>query len=203
MKISITNLLLHLVLLTPLCSSDSSINPNDFCKLSVEKDCSIRNAPHIFQCGQGMCARNQTECNEFLREKKATKTYRVPLFINAMNFLVDYSQKRLKDNIMRFESSIKSCSQTAYEWQPSQACLRGRHCFQYQIEYVKSKLVFYIQRKRVLRQVDCPCPKYSSYVCGRNYCSLNKETCENTYSMKNKSELFGIKKCVNNFILID
>ena len=44
-----------------LCSEISKINSNNFCKLA-DQECTKRNAPNIFQCGPGVCARNETEC---------------------------------------------------------------------------------------------------------------------------------------------
>ena len=100
----------------------------------------------------------------------------------------------------------------AFEWQPRDTCIRGRSCLKSHIEFVKSKLVFYIQKKKVLKQADCPCPQSRPYLCGgrqSSYCSLSKEACDsfiNKYKQMNSKErgqLFAIQKCGNDFTIID
>ena len=199
------NFLIFLALMSPLCCiSGSRIDSENFCKLA-ENDCSQRNAPHIYQCGSKICARNETKCNEYLAEKNGLETNSLSLFARALSFLRNNYDKR-------FESNLKNCSQTAYEWQSSDMCIRGRNCLQSRVEFVKSKLVFYIQKKKVLTKVDCPCPKNKPYICGgrqSSFCALSKQACDSfIYKIKNKnsnkgSGLEAIQNCENDFTLID
>lgn len=204
--------LILLALISPLRSSIVSMNSNDFCQ-SFEEECSRQNAPHIYSCGPGVCGRNQTECIEYLRQEIGLKRSHFSFFNSLTNFFANIKAKRSENNFMRFKSAIKGCPQTehetAYESQPSDICKRA-HCFQYQLKFVKTKLFFYIQKKKVLKQIDCPCPELKPHQCvsgQHKYCSLSKETCDSfrytNKKMNSTAELVGVKNCGQSYILIE
>ena len=111
------------------------------------------------------------------------------------------------ESIVSFDSNVP-----AYEWQTGDVCIRGRSCFKSHVEFVKSKLVFYIQKKKVLKQVDCPCPKNKPYICGgrqSNFCALSKQACD-SFILLNKNTnpidrtgLFVLQTCANDLTVFE
>lgn len=146
-----------------MCKSSSvgSFNSNNFCKLA-EKQCSLRNAPCIYQCGSNMCASTQTECKEYMSLHQKIKYKGLTAFIDVMSSRQHHANLHIKESLKRFSSNIKSCAQSRYEWQPNDVCVRERKTL---------NNVGFIQTKKV----SVPCPRNQPYVCGnqRNYCSTN------------------------------
>ena len=184
-----------------LCSS-STIHSKNFCKLTTKKECSRRNAPHIYQCGPNMCTKKQTECNEYMRVYEKIKFKGLITFIDAMSSRQHYMNLRLIEDFKRFKSNAKNCTLTRYEWQPIDMCKRGRNCF-------KKKLNFMIHTQT--KKVNCPCSNSKPHVCGSryNYCALNKEACDSfrytTSQILNYMapiHVHSIKKCENDFSFI-
>ena len=192
-----------LILLTLLSASNvvssrsvkhmKRINTNDFCKLNENK-CSQRYAPHVHQCERGVCTINETECKKYLRIKNTVKNNRMNELIRLVALVQpmgNYLEIKLEENFIRFQSNMKKCSPTRFKWQPTDVCVRGRHCFSNKSNTVE------------LKKVNCSCPKSQPYVCGshRSYCSLNKQVCDSfSYTAKNTNstdrfQLLDIRTC--------
>ena len=191
------NNLLFLALLSLLCSECSGItlSSNDFCKLAEPEKCSQRNAPHVFQCGASMCAKNETDCKEYTSVHEKLKYKGLFTFIDAMTSRKYSMHLRLQQNFKSLRSKINKCSLTSYQWQPSDMCMRGRNCFQKKITNAILNVIFRIKK------VSCPCPANKPYVCGKqkNVCSLNREACDSFTKNQNSTAWIPqpnvIKKC--------
>ena len=157
---------------------------------------------HIYQCDQGICARNEIECNKYKRVENTIKENRMSEFMRVVALIKsigNYLEIKLAKKFSRFQSNIKKCSPALFKWQPCDVCVRGRHCFSNKSNTVE------------LKKVNCSCPKSQPYVCGshRSYCSLNKQVCDSfSYTAKNTNstdrfQLLDIKTCSEEFILID
>lgn len=192
------NILIIVVLISSLSGkvSNSSIYSKNFCKLEAEKECAQRNAPHIYQCGPGICASSETECREYLRVEKKIKFKGLLNVINVINSRTHFINLKLRENFNLLKDSIKNCTQTRNEWQPSQVCHRGRDCIQKKLNFIG---VFIHTTK-----VNCPCIQNKPYVCGsqKKFCTINKEACDSFINIADKSPNFtawtqslSIKKC--------
>lgn len=201
------NNLAILIVLLPLCCSH--LISSHFCKRS-QTECSQRIAPHTHQCGPSVCTRNRTECKEYLKVEKIMKKYQLVEFVESMSpTRKHHNEMKLEQDFLLFLSKLKACSQKANTRNSSEMCARGTHCLQNQVEYIRT--VMYFRLKKFKAHVDCPCPANQSYVCGRQseLCSASREACE-SFSSRNKKSypvsaktLVGIKKCENDFILIE
>ena len=116
--------------------------------------------------------------------------------------------KNIKDHSDFFYGKIKNCQLEAFLWKPSEICVSGSSCYQ----KIKSKwgiLSFQtIGMKYHLKKIDYPCIGNHKYSCAAGYCTLNKQTC-GVFDYKNqklaeaKRARLGIKKCHNDFLILD
>ena len=105
----------------------SSIDSNNFCKLT-EKKCSQRiNAPFIYQCGAGICTRKPTECKIYLKVKKDVQDFQIKAAIQIalMSRITNYNQTRLLEKLTKLRSKIRNCSKSVNKWQSSGLCIRA------------------------------------------------------------------------------
>ena len=217
------NLIILSALFLPLCCS-INMNSNSFCKLT-EKECSLRNTPFIFKCGQRTCSRNETECKKYLNASDTFKVNQMHEFIQSVTSRhhIKYNNDiRLVEKFKLFQSNIKDCTKTAYKWQPNDFCLRESNCFQVVNDRIrfrrhlsdanKQKKTKPVKNMKNFEQADCPCPKSKPHACGHQttkYCSVSKEACD-SFGLKvafvnSKSKhlrISAIKKCGNDFDLI-
>ena len=135
-------ILLILAMMSSLSNSSSNnvikINSNDFCK-PIEKDCAQINAPHLYQCGPGIYARNQTECNKYLSAEKAIRHNHIRAMIDltAMNRIRNYNEIMLQNNFKTFQNKIKNCFQqpNAKNSADNEACNREVKCFKKKFKF--------------------------------------------------------------------
>lgn len=192
------NFLIFLVFFfSPLCINGSSIrlDSNDFC--NAENLCSHRNAPHVVQCGPSMCTKNEATCKVFGSVVEMIKYNGLIPFLDVMISRKNYIH--LQENFKSFQSKIKKCSQTRYDWRTANdVCMRGRNCFKK--KFINEMLDAFFRSKNVI----CSCPKSKPFVCGnqRDYCSLNREACNSLIYFKNRNLnnfYHSIDKCENDF----
>ena len=186
------------MLMSSLCNSSgmdfTKINSDNFCKLAT-KECTNRNAPHIFPCGPSMCARNETECKQFMIVEKKIK---LEAFINVLKGRENFMNAKFKESFVRFKFNIKNCTLNRYKWQQEDVCVRKRDCFQ-------KKFNFFGPGMPEKSRVNCPCSKSKAYVCEsqKMHCSVNKEACNSFSYLANKNRnstdrarlLLSIKIC--------
>lgn len=206
-KMLTNDLIIFLVLLSLLSSNISGLNSDDFCKLSG-KECSQKNAPHVYPCGKNICTRNNKACKEYLSKQEVLHETQLneAIRIALTSPLRNYNEIRTFVNLRRkgeqfrsLKSKIKNCTQKPYQWRPSEVCVRERNCFQRPAEASGKNNA----ERKSSKRTNCPCPEYSSYVCGiqRNYCAANKEACDSfSYTKKyvnstGRIQLLSIEKC--------
>ena len=183
------------LLLSPFCEN-IFLNSNNFCK-QADSGCS-KNSLNIYQCERSICAKKESDFKEFMIVNEQIKVRGLVEFIEVLSGFAPnrHSNSQLKERFKQFKSKIKNCSQTRYEWEPSDVCIRKRNCLK--VNLVKSDA--FIQT----RKDSCPCPANKAYICGNqsNFCSLNREACESfSYTYKNKNstarfQLLALNKCV-------
>ena len=198
----------------------SGLNPKDFCQVKeregvgmyghknkyevawrLEK-CSERNAPHIYQCDENTCTKNQTECKKYLSLKEKLKVNFLKLF-SEMMFLSpkkNHGDYKLERYFFKLQASIKICMKKPYHLKLSEVCIRGRNCFQI-IETTWFKMLF--SKINEIRQINCPCHGNHTFLCGSDseYCTVNKEACDSYMNknyfkhLKENQQDLGIKRC--------
>ena len=181
--------------------SGLNLNLKDYCRLIQTEDvglydrnnkyevvqrlekCSTRNTPHIYECDENICSKNEDECNKYLSLKKKIKANMLKVFSELFIFLNpkkhSHNHIKLERYFLSFKSSIKNCTRKPYQLKLSDVCLRGRNCFQI-IETSWIKKLFSKRITDSIKQIYCPCHGNHKFICGNesNYCSINKEACD-------------------------
>lgn len=192
------------------------INPNDFCSLA-EKDCvghydeknnyrvdcihqkCNKSSLFKFECGKDKCAKNEKNCEEYLRLEMNMLYLRKGQF--RYRYLVSANRNR-ETSYTTFQNQIKKCPKRAYVWNARDFCESGRNCF----KQVDSRGDF---KENRLKRVECLCKEKSlNYVCdGHLYCARNKQACDSLAAKEFKSvslyesRRLNISQCDNDFIL--
>lgn len=167
----------------------SSLRKSEFCNL-VEKECVGRldanrtyqvvchyqKCPNSFiSCGsEDMCVSNKKECEEYLM----MNIYLDPtLYTEDMPPSLKLILKVMKKNFDRFRKEIAHCPKREYTWKASDMCFAGSGC--YRKEFIANSefswfwMISY--KNYELKRVDCPCNEKNTYICGKDYCSINKQ----------------------------
>lgn len=153
----------------------NQVKQTDYC-LHPNPVAQCRNCPinqyicmreHSFACSDGLCSKDKQSCRDFKFWAMVVNKY--------------VGDARISFAFNEFGMKIKDCP----EWKPTDVCFNRKICHQ------KQKIPFGLQMsKKFITKSKCKCPSAYSYVCGDDYCALDRGACQQL-----NVNVIGIKNC--------
>lgn len=133
---------------------------------------------YSFFCDKDHCSTNEQSCHNYL-----LLTY----FIKSIENTRLYDE--MKEQISVIEN-ISECPNLAIKLKYSDFCLR-------KTEICKKKILVAMRSGVVKfhRKVDCKCPHSHSYVCDKEYCTLNQKVCDVIINFGTRLNTTHFKTC--------
>lgn len=190
------------------------LKSTNFCKL-IEKECKgsydgklnykvvcdagkcIEKYP--YKCEKNICTVDKQECEDYLDFSYFTNVIAKKDKLKSVFLKQDYYE----DKFNQFKIKIQNCTEKAYQFKPSDMCLKGVSC--YQRQEILSRLNsfgFGANRKFALKKIECPCRGDYSYHCGKQYCTVNRLVCDSFTAKNIKLKSNEIKNCTGNAIIL-
>lgn len=177
-----------------LIASNLSLKTKDLC-LASSQNCETNNGDckcegkYSYQCIQNYCAVDKTACDGFYYLNSLSKSYK------GLKVHETFKRSPLYDrNMQKYILFVKSIQNCLEEPNEMEICSRGLNCFvKQEIQISGSKNV------NLLKSVGCPCVDGYKFNCGDNYCTVNKQVCDD---IQNRT-LIKTAKCGNDNVLVN
>ena len=131
-----------------------------------------------YQCDVDICAANGDICESFLAWKRITNAHKP----------VDYVYNN-QQTYNQFIKSIRHCSKNQYVPLEREACLNKKMCTEK--KKWTSRLMF--KGVDIVEKKKCLCEGQYGFECHKDYCTLNKNTCERLFDQR-KTDMHVIRK---------
>jgi hypothetical protein len=186
----------------------NAILPSDYCIL-IDKKCNQTYSskpecqhnecnlyPYIHKCGPDKCAKNKTDCDDFITIRKYLRSF---IFKSNIGMPIDViglemMAKRI-NNFKKFETKIKECPKTLsnfkYVFQTKDICMRRKKC------YKSSNRLNGVTHPQAYIKIDCPCDGRHIYECEKDFCTPNKLVCNAAKRARklNRQQFDSIQRC--------
>ena len=192
-----------------LIYSTNAIIPSDFC-ISIDKKCNQKYLskpecqknecylyPYIHKCGTDKCAKNKTDCDDYIIIRKYFKrfisksNFAIPIDLSIMSEMM----AKRKNKFKKFETHIKECPETLsnfkYVFQTKDICMRRKKC------YKSSNRSNGVAHSQAYIKINCPCDGRQSYECEKDFCTPNKLVCNAAKQSRilNSQQFDSIQRC--------